>query len=341
MRSRDQQPLSGGGFVMAGLCLIAGAGVLMGDVSPPEGSATPEVMNTWSGGVPLSERASEPCRRPYSPDSPWNTPVGREPEYHPQSDLHVGAIEGELTSDPTQYTYPVYEVTRATPTRPVELSGVYTEVYDGGRKLRVQEGGVVRLPIPVGAEAAEGSDQQIILVNWETGDEWGAWQLRRDDEGWTATNSSHYNLRWDAVAPGAFGARGAGIPYFAGLVRPCEVARRRIDHALAFAYDFPTPEHVYPATKSDGESDDPADMPEGSRLQLDPSIPASEIRDWGCIGPCLTIARALQKYGMYVIDQSGRPKVMLEYEGTAHWGGAVDAATVSPIPLSAFKLVRP
>jgi hypothetical protein len=44
---------------------------------------------------------------------------------------------------------------------------------------------------------------------------------------------------------------------------------------------------------------------------------------------------------MYVIDQSGRPKVMLEYEGTAHWGGAVDAATVSPIPLSAFKLVRP
>jgi RTX calcium-binding nonapeptide repeat (4 copies) len=233
-------------------------------------------------------------------------------------------------------------VSSETPTRPVELSGVFSEVYDGGRSVRMVKEPTVELPIPPDAAAAKGSDRQMILLDWETGDEWGAWRLDQESDGsWTATNSSHYNVRWDAVAPDMFGARGAGVPYLAGLVRPCEIVRGRIDHALAFAYDFPTPEHVYPATKSDGESGDPADMPEGSRLQLDPSLSAAQIRSWGCTGPCLTVARALQRYGMYVIDQSGRPKLMFEYEDTAHWGEVINSDTVSPIPVSRLELLRP
>jgi hypothetical protein len=82
-------------------------------------------------------------------------------------------------------------------------------------------------------------------------------------------------------------------------------------------------------------------MPEGTRLQLDPTLTSSRLAEMGCRGPCLTIARALQRYGMYVIDNSGRPKVMLEYADTAGWRGFVDAKTVSPIPLSAFRVLRP
>ena len=44
---------------------------------------------------------------------------------------------------------------------------------------------------------------------------------------------------------------------------------------------------------------------------------------------------------MYVIDNSGRPKVMLEYADTARWRGFVDAETVSPIPLSASACCGP
>jgi hypothetical protein len=138
-----------------------------------------------------------------------------------------------------------------------------------------------------------------------------------------------------------FGSRGAGVPYLAGLVRPCEIARGRIDHALAFAYDYPSRRHVFPATKSDGIGSARTDLPEGSRLQLDPTLGADEIGAWGCDGPCLVIARALQRYGMYVIDNAGRPKVMLEYEGTAAWDGRVDDDTVSPIPFSAFRVIAP
>jgi hypothetical protein len=44
---------------------------------------------------------------------------------------------------------------------------------------------------------------------------------------------------------------------------------------------------------------------------------------------------------MYVVDASGRPKVMMEYEGTARWNGRVTEDTVRPIPLSRFLLVQP
>ena len=297
-----------------------------------------------AGGV-AGEAASSGCKRPYSRRSPWNTPIGRRPSYHPQSGYHVGALEGELTSDPTQYTYPVYEVTRATARSPVRFSGVFSNVV-ADRRLEIRDAPTVRMPIPGDAVAARGSDAQIILVDRDTGDEWVAWRLRRSGDGWAATNGARYNVRWDAVPPRSssgnpFTARGAGIPYLAGLVRPCEIRRGRIEHALAFAYDYPRPQHVYPASKSDGKSEDPRDLPEGARLQLDPALTAGRLRRLGCRSACLTIARALQKYGMYVVDASGRPKVMMEYEETARWNGLVTADTVRPIPLSRFKLVMP
>jgi hypothetical protein len=248
----------------------------------------------------------------------------------------------------------VYEVNAATPRQTVALSGWFSQVVEGGTRLVNQRAGTAQLPLPEEAVAAAGSDAQIILLDPVTGEEWGASHLERDASGaWTAWNAYRYNTAWSAVSPrderdDPFFSRGAGVPYLAGLVRPCELARGHIEHALAFAYDFPTHEHVYPATKSDGNAWDgigdeldshPGDVPEGTRLQLDPSLSAADIAAWGCTGACLTIARALQEYGMYVIDNSARPKVMLEYEGTAMWNGVVNETTVRPIPFSEFRVL--
>jgi hypothetical protein len=95
----------------------------------------------------------------------------------------------------------------------------------------------------------------------------------------------------------------------------------RIDHALAFAYDYPGPDDVYPATKSDGASQEPGALPDRSRLPLDPALRPADLEDLDCFDACLVIVRALQQYGMYVIDDAGRTRVMLEYDGTAEWGG--------------------
>lgn len=294
---------------------------------------------------PRAEAPADRCKRPYSNASPWNTPIGASPTYHPRSARFVARIRRPLTSDPTQYTYPLYSVARGTPRQSVRVTGVFSDVTDQ-RTLKIRRGGTIRLPIPAGAAAAEGSDAQIILVDRATGDEWGAWRLQRSGGQWQITNGYHYSTLWSGVPPRApggmpFGSRGAGVPYLAGLVRRCEINRGRIDHALAFAYDAPAPTHVYPATKSDGAGSETLDAPEGSRLQLDPKLTVARIKGYGCDGPCLTIAKALQKYGMYTIDNSGRSKVIVEYEDTARWNGLVDARTVGPIPMSAFKVVKP
>src|SRR5215211_7346380 len=284
------------------------------------------------------------CPVAYSESSPWNTPIGPSPVYGDPDAIRKAAI-GTISSDPTQYTFPVYEVDRRARRRTVHLAGWYSDVSAEGRRLRTSRRTTVNIPIPDGAAPAAGSDAQIVVVDRTTGDEWGIWRAKRAEDGtWRGENAYHYDIDWDGVPPRArdgrpFLSRGAGVPYLAGLIRPCELRLGRIEHALAFAYDHASPRYVFPATKSDGNGTVARDLPEGARLQLDPALSDRDIEAWGCTGPCLVIARALQRYGMYVIDNAGRPKVMLEYEGTAHWNGLVTSKTVSPIPDSAFKLV--
>lgn len=304
-----------------------------------------------STGDGASAQRTRGCPRPYSDSSPWNTPVGRKPQVLEDAQRHVDAIAGPLTSDPTQYTYPVYPVASKDPKMPVHFSGLFSDVRSEKRLVRTGPSSPgpksVRVPIGESMESAAGSDAQIVILNPDTGDEWGFWQLDKDQAGtWRAANGYHYNTRLSGVPPVStdgepFGSRGAGVPYLAGLVRPCEVERGRIDHALAFAYSFPSSEHVYPATKSDGASAPGESLPEGTRLQLDPKISDADLKKRGCDRACLTIAAALRRYGMYVIDNSGSSKVILEYEDTAQWGDTVSRDTVSPIPLDAFRVVEP
>lgn len=285
--------------------------------------------------------AAATCSRPYTATSPWNTPIPRTARYEARSPAHVRALGGPLTSDPTQFTYPVYVIDDRTPRRAVQLDGRYSSVTGGGRRLRGLQRATVRIPIPDAARQSAGDDAQIILIDPVRGDEWGLWRAAQGPGGrWTATNGYHYNTRWSGVPPSGFGSRGAGVPYLAGLVRPCEIRRGRIDHALAFAYDYPTARHVRPATKSDGGSTHPDDVPEGARFQLDPSITDADLRRRGCGRACRIIARALQRYGMYVIDNSGRPKIMLEYEGTARWRGLVSEHTAEAIPMRRLRLLE-
>jgi hypothetical protein len=293
-----------------------------------------------------SSRRGADCTRPYSDDSPWNRPIGRVR-------ARPAGLPERLTSDPSQYTYPVYEVTSRTPLQTVRFDGWYSRVFAGGKRLVNVRGGsrsdeVARVPIPAHAQAADGSDAQVIVVNRDTGEEWDMSNVtRRSDGTYDVLNVGRYHTTWSAVPPldedrNPYFLRGAKIPYLAGLVRPCEIARGRIDHALAFAYPHTTPRWVYPATHSDGRTPVGQGLPTGTRLQLDPSISAATIRRrWRCTGACFTIARALQRYGMYLIDSSGRSKLIMEYEGTANWNGAVTASTPSRIPVDRIRVVPP
>ena len=289
-------------------------------------------------GQPPRATPTSPLGRPYSPSSPWNTPVGAGPVLHPQSADLVRSLGKELTSDPTQYTMPVYEVTHATPRVPVQVLGRFSDVDPDGRSVVAHRSVQVAVPLPEQATASPGSDAHVVVVDLSTGEEWGLWQARRSGTGWTATNGYHYSVRSSGVPPTGFGSRGAGLPYLAGLVRPWELAAGRIDHAVAFAFPHPSCAFTPPATKSDGRANATA-LPEGARLQLDPQLGEQEFDRWGLDRTARLIARALQRYGMIVVDVSGRPKVYLEAQSTAQWDQSIGAATVSRIPLEHFRVL--
>jgi hypothetical protein len=292
-------------------------------------------------------------QRLYSDDSPWNTPLPGDVAIHPKSSAFVERLSraGHFGSDPTQYTYPVYVVDDRTPLQEVRLSGKFSIVASHD-EIENLDAPSLRVPIPDKAVGSRGSDQSIVLLNADSGHEWGFWRLERTEGQIAARNGYLYHVAWSGVPPrdpssrvagGTFVSRGAGVPYAAGLIRRWEIDAGEVAHALSFAYNYPSPLHVYPATKSDGRGLVTADLPEGSRLQLDPSMNDLEFSLLGLDETGRILARALQRYGMIVIDNSGHPKVMAEDETTAKWGDAggreLTARTVASIPLDRFRVV--
>lgn len=276
----------------------------------------------------------------YSADSPWNRPIAADAPVDPDSRHYVRALKGVFGSRTDKYTFPVYRIDADTPRRSVSISGYWSDVSGGGNTLKVSRGIEVRLPIPAGADPARGRDAHLVLWDPVSGDEWGLWHVRRGPGGWQAQNGYHYNTRWSGVPPQGFISRGAGVPYLAGLIFPEELRAGRIGHALALGVNYPSPLHVYPATKSDGRNLEPTALPMGSRLQLDPKYTEADFRRWGLDRSGRVIARALQRYGMILVDGSGHPKLYGEYDGTADWDGLLQADTVRRIPYEAFRLLR-
>jgi hypothetical protein len=288
---------------------------------------------------------------PYDADSPWNTPVG-DAAVHSDSAAYISALadnDRPLTSDPDQYTIPVYMFDDDTPRRTVGLSG-YFSIYEGDDWSRTGHGTgptIEQVPIPEGATPSAGMDGQIVIWDPRAGIEYAFWQFARDAEGnYTATNGYRYPTtagHYGRFADGLAG-RGAGLPYLGGLVRKWEIEQGRIDHALAFAYDTPSAAFVFPASKSDGGLLDGlggTELPEGTRLQLDPTATETDYDAWGLSAPAKIIARALQVYGMYVVDCSGSSKIFLEDRTTAGWDATITRNLVSAIPWDRFRAVAP
>src|SRR3954471_15621510 len=68
-----------------------------------------------------------PSVAPYSADSPWNTPIADGAALDPDSALYVAYLtqntdQNLLTSDPTQYSFPVFIADSSTPVRRVRFN---------------------------------------------------------------------------------------------------------------------------------------------------------------------------------------------------------------------------
>jgi len=149
------------------------------------------------------------------------------------------------------------------------------------------------------------------------------WDLNGDGYGADPTTLPTNSIWW------ARGGRGSGFPAIAGMVRPEELQAGEINHALIFTFGLnrwvPEGSHNImmwpPACRSDGwytnNVPSGAIYPiEGMRFRLDPSLTEEQFTGWGLTEEARIVARALQKYGMYLGDNGGSMIISLQMLGT-------------------------
>ncbi len=290
--------------------------------------------------TPTPEISNILCERPYQDSSIWNTPIDWSiAKIHPMNDLMMGTFFKTIDwigTDTSQYTPNVYLVSNNTPLVPVKLKEY--RFRDAIKDTTIQYGesaGIVRMPLPSNARPAVGTDGQLVVINMDTGEEWGLNNGYRDSEGnWFAGGVYRYSIQNSGIPPEGFGQRGAGIGQLAGIVRRCEVDRGRLAHAVTIAYDFPcTPEvcqqngwpaSIHPFRKTDGKGTSPYDIPEGARIAIRPEISREDIVN-ACeeVKGCIVWALNMQQYGGFIVDNSGHPKTYAEGTATANWDASI------------------
>jgi hypothetical protein len=119
----------------------------------------------------------------------------------------------------------------------------------------------------------------------------------------------------------------AGASYAGGIIRPSEWAAGVITHALAGAWPGPliSGSSIYPAMTSDGYLQGAEYLPEGARLQLDPSLTDAQLQALGVTTAMLPICHALQIYGWYNMDQQGNFPTQIKFQSALG-----NSATVYP-----------
>jgi len=302
-------------------------------VKTPTSTSVPSVTS-----IPTIEETS--CERPYPASSIWNVPLDWSlAKIHPMSDLMMNAFfesRGWIGSDTSQYTPNMYWVSNGTTLVPVKLlKNRFRDAMSDKTLQFGQPADVVWMPLPMEARPADGTDGQLVVINVDTGEEWGLNKGYVDGAGnWFAGGIYRYHIQNSGIPPEGFGQRGAGIGQLAGIVRRCEVDRGRIDHAVTLAYDYPCeaeicqqngwPAAIPPFRKTDGRGTSAFDLPEGARIAIRPEVSHEAIVE-ACAGikGCIVWVLNMQEYGGFVVDNSGHPKTYAEGNATADWESSV------------------
>lgn len=157
-------------------------------------------------------------------------------------------------------------------------------------------------------------DGWLSVIDRANGVGYDFWRARRQSDD---TISYQYAKSWKLDGPGfsrpvsedpqrAAGARGSGLPLFAGVIGPAELRSGEINHALAVSVPgLARRNYVQPASVTDGVG--PIDsLPAGARIRLKDSAlldtPGGKLR------PSVeAILVALRSYGAIVVDRAAVP----------------------------------
>ena len=312
---------------MAKLALTVASTMLPGLIggSRPYFQVVAPVLS-WVNQAELTTLSSD---RPFASTDVFNTPIADNPAIDPDTAHWVTLLErdgaGANLANNLQWGIPVYQTTASDPGYALAGSVYYTSQY-------------FLMRVPGTAVANTGADQHLVVL--DNGVETDFWGFSRSSNGtpqaWSIWQSFCGPFSSAGQCPTQFGNAGAAnaarIALLAGLVRPSEIAAGNIQHALAFTIPQTAPGFRAPAQGSDGRT--PGGIPEGARIQLDPTyqIPAN-MPPW-----IATICRALQRYGAILTDSGGTLAFYGESPVTGSWPAGV-GGSLAGIPWSRMRVI--
>jgi hypothetical protein len=324
------------------------------------GAASVEV-SAADPGYPSPRTATAPvrldppdCGRFFGPGSAWNSPLPADAPLDPDSAAITAVLQKQVedgfrsslppTINTTSYSPPVYTVGSAQARVPVILDR--PPDYDPGLTAAFAAG----VPLPVGAQPASGADSEMVVWQPSTDTMWELWQARQAADGWHASWGGR--LDGATAGPGSFtaphanwGTTASSLPLAGGLILPHELQSGHVDHALAIAIpETRANEFSLPAQRTDGRSRCAHSVPEGARFRLDPAL---DIGALGLAPPVAALARAAQRYGILVRDQSGavvffaqNPSSLPGDPYPAIFGGRSPTDLLRSFPWSHLQLVQ-
>jgi hypothetical protein len=247
--------------------------------------------------APLATAATrEAAQWPFAADSPWNIGVGSGAQLAP---ITGGMSSSGANLNVNAWSIPVYHASNSDP---------LVSVYWGSSK-------VADFRIPAAAKADPQGDAHLTII-----DPTGTKVMEILGTRWSGSNRidadvAVVNSLTDAgVYPSYHGARAYGGSAIAGLIRKDELSAASIPHALAVAVDPSSlnrnapggKPYVWPANSADGGAGASygidGNLYMGSLLTIPRSVNVDSL---GLSPQALAVARALQDYGAYVVDQGG------------------------------------
>jgi hypothetical protein len=279
--------------------------------------------------------------RAFTPDSWWNTALAEDAPVHPLGDQILDHLRTAPQSGPGCLTFagaddspwgqPIYWA------QPSDTAYAVTGVED------VDLPELRRLRIPEGAQPADNSDGSMSIYDLEAGYVVALTDAVHDSDSdtWSATGATVTYLASNGLRaetgrsddPRNRGThRGNNGATMAASWE--EVQAGAIRHVLKIAVGPESSrDYVFPMVGSDGDyaGDDPGVPPQGLRLRIKPSVDLEEL---DLHEEALVIARAIQRYGVYIGDSGGTTALKLEdtaSEGRGQlWSTPADALCGMP-----------
>jgi hypothetical protein len=275
-----------------------------------------------------------------SPSHPFNTDITG----YAVSSNSAAYIQEMLTQIPGQsgsrITYPWIDggtnggfpinVVNMTPTQYTNFNFNVTDPGPGtnGYKSR-SDGGP--FPFPASAQieeqyryaTGEYSDHHMILLNTNNCGLYEMESVASPNAPYSVDGTAVYNLNSDATRPETWGTvEAAGMPITPLVIKSSEMQAGLIKHALRFHVDYSTDGYIHPATHS-APSPQSGTIPRcrppmGARLRLKANFNYARLNGYPDM---VTIAHAMQKYGMYVADNGANGGVGTDYN-PSYWGSA-------------------